>query len=117
MVKGDMVEPHESEEGADPVLDEAVRRIVSGFSPRRILLFGSRAWGRARDSSDYDLLVIVDRDGGIRSLEGEIRWELLDLEASFDIIVRSSSWWSEHSKTLYTLENKIERDGRELHVA
>jgi len=45
----------------DAKLAEAVRRLVEGLHPRAIILFGSRARGDHRESSDYDLLVISDR--------------------------------------------------------
>jgi predicted nucleotidyltransferase len=40
-------------------LQIVVERLVSGLSPERIILFGSRAEGTADDHSDVDLLVIV----------------------------------------------------------
>ena len=44
------------------LLDEIVRRILQVGSPRRIVLFGSRARGDARPDSDIDLLIIEDSD-------------------------------------------------------
>ena len=44
----------------DPILAEATRRLVEGFDPERIILFGSRARGTGDAHSDYDLLVIFD---------------------------------------------------------
>ncbi|MDI9583518.1 MAG: nucleotidyltransferase domain-containing protein [Acidobacteriota bacterium] len=46
----------------DAVLDEIVRRIVEVADPDRIILFGSRARGDAREDSDYDVLVVADCD-------------------------------------------------------
>lgn len=45
----------------DTRLDEIVRRLVDEFHPERIILFGSRAWGRPTEDSDLDVLVIVER--------------------------------------------------------
>jgi predicted nucleotidyltransferase len=42
---------------ADPHLDEIVR-LLKGYEPERIILFGSRARGDADEYSDYDLIVI-----------------------------------------------------------
>lgn len=39
-------------------LQEIVNRILSVGSPRKIVLFGSRARGEARSDSDLDLLII-----------------------------------------------------------
>ncbi len=44
------------------LLDVVVRRILAVGSPRRIVLFGSRARGDARPDSDLDLLIIEDSD-------------------------------------------------------
>ncbi len=40
------------------VLDRMVRAIVDEVDPEQVILFGSRARGEARDTSDIDLLVI-----------------------------------------------------------
>lgn len=61
----------------DPVLHafaSAVRGRL-GDRIRRIVLFGSRARGEARDDSDYDILVIVDRR------TPDIRQTILEIEA------------------------------------
>ncbi len=44
------------------LLDEVVRRIKAVGSPRKIVLFGSRARGDNRPDSDLDLLVIEESD-------------------------------------------------------
>ncbi len=46
----------------DELLDRVVRRILSVGSPRKIVLFGSRARGDARPDSDLDLLIIEESD-------------------------------------------------------
>lgn len=44
------------------LLDEIVERILQVGSPQRIVVFGSRARGDARDDSDLDLLIVEDSD-------------------------------------------------------
>lgn len=39
--------------------EKMTRRIVERFRPQRIILFGSRARGSARPTSDFDLLIIA----------------------------------------------------------
>ncbi len=44
----------------DRAIQELVRRIVAGFQPQRILLFGSYAYGTPTPESDVDVLVVMD---------------------------------------------------------
>jgi len=42
---------------------EALPRIIARFNPRRIILFGSFAWGEPSTSSDIDICVLLDGRG------------------------------------------------------
>jgi len=44
----------------DEVIRDLVARIAERFRPRRIILFGSYAYGQPRPESDVDLLVVMD---------------------------------------------------------
>lgn len=73
----------------DPWISVIVERVVKHFHPDRIILFGSRARGDARDDSDYDLLVVLPV---VRSRFHDavaIRRVLADLPLSKDVIVAS----------------------------
>jgi hypothetical protein len=43
----------------EATLAEITRRLVAALSPQGIYLFGSHAYGTARESSDVDVLVIL----------------------------------------------------------
>ncbi|GAB3638482.1 hypothetical protein GCM10027422_40720 [Hymenobacter arcticus] len=43
-------------------IQAVVRRIVEGYAPDRIILFGSYAYGEPTEHSDLDLLVVKDTD-------------------------------------------------------
>ncbi len=49
-------------EDPDPRLERLLDAVVSALNPRAVYLFGSRAEGRERPDSDYDLMVVVPDD-------------------------------------------------------
>jgi predicted nucleotidyltransferase len=51
------------------LLDNIVRLI----NPRRVILFGSRARGDARENSDWDLMIVVDDD----TRQEQVNWEVM----------------------------------------
>lgn len=71
----------------DPWLPMIVGRIVRVVNPAKIILFGSRARGDAREDSDYDLLVIVDAATNRRALRIAIRRSFDDLAVAADVVV------------------------------
>lgn len=42
------------------ILDDMVRKIVEGYQPEKIILFGSYAYGDPDEDSDIDLLIIKE---------------------------------------------------------
>ena len=98
-------------------LREAVQRVVNGFAPRRVVLFGSHAWGHPGPDSDYDLLVLVRGEEDVRRLAGRIRRALRGIPAAFDIVVRDVDVWQKWAQTPLTLEYRVEHDGEILHDA
>lgn len=68
-------------------LDAVVERIVSGYAPERIIVFGSHASGEAREGSDVDLLIVKETDQ--RPLERRLAVErlLADREVPLDLFV------------------------------
>ncbi|MGB9723481.1 MAG: nucleotidyltransferase domain-containing protein [Chloroflexia bacterium] len=47
-------------ERAGEILQEIVRRLVAGYAPQKVILFGSYAYGEPDAGSDIDLLIIKD---------------------------------------------------------
>ena len=41
-------------------LTEKIDVIVAKFNPEKLILFGSRAWGKPTDDSDIDLIIVSD---------------------------------------------------------
>jgi len=71
------------------VLEEIVERICAGFSPEKIILFGSHARNEATRHSDVDLLVVADTDLPPGQRFPAVRRLLADYPAGFDIIVKT----------------------------
>jgi predicted nucleotidyltransferase len=68
-----------------------VDRIVAGFKPRRIVLFGSYACGSPTEDSDVDLLITRQRwSMSPLTAAGRIRVEL-GVPFAMDLIVRSEA--------------------------
>ncbi|MCX7855017.1 MAG: nucleotidyltransferase domain-containing protein [Anaerolineae bacterium] len=68
-------------------LEEIVRQLRE-MGACRIILFGSRARGRARRESDIDLLVIMDDDRTFKERMREI-YARLETDADVDILAYS----------------------------
>lgn len=70
-------------------INEAVRRIVEGFHPVRVILFGSHARGTADEMSDVDLLILHPLDGSMtrRQLTTAMDNALYGLSLPRDIVV------------------------------
>lgn len=85
------VEQDVSGGGARPAAAEMlpviIDRIVRGFQPERIILFGSHARGEAGQHSDIDLLVVLPEVTDKRKAAVAIAQALGDLTVSKDIIV------------------------------
>lgn len=70
-------------------LEIAVKRVVAGFAPEQIVLFGSRARGEERDGSDVDLLVVLPEVTDHFDDAVSIRRALSDLPIAKDVVVAS----------------------------
>ncbi|WP_375418889.1 nucleotidyltransferase domain-containing protein [uncultured Hymenobacter sp.] len=96
-----------------------VARIVEGYQPDRIILFGSYAYGTPTEDSDLDLLVVK---GG----EKRPVWErMAAIEKLFvrskapamDVVVVNSEEARRYSRGRYGIEAFALQNGRELYAA
>ena len=97
-----------------------VARIVAGYQPDRIILFGSYAYGTPTDDSDLDLLVV--KAGDTRK-----KWErIVEISGlahgipdapAMDILVLNDAEEQRARQIRFLVEHKALRDGRELYAA
>jgi uncharacterized protein len=80
-----------------------------------VILFGSRARGEENEESDWDILVLSEKNVG--KLESEIRDKLYDLELEtgeiFSLFVYSKMDWENRQKVTPFYHN-VNRDGIRL---
>jgi len=69
------------------IIAEMVQRIVEGFDPNQIILFGSHARGAAGPDSDVDLLVVMPVEGSRREQRVAIRVALRGMGMAKDVFV------------------------------
>jgi predicted nucleotidyltransferase len=98
-------------------LPEAVERIVEGFDPLRVILFGSLARGEANYHSDIDLLVVfpeVKREDK-PDLMVEILRSLADLPAPKDVVVTDLDEIERRGDLVGTVLRPALREGKVLY--
>lgn len=103
-------------EAQEAALDQVVARIVEAVRPWRIVLFGSRARGTARQESDYDIYVEVD-DTTTSPREAHDRiWSLVHCSLSIDLKVHARGTIETRRDDPGTIEWDVAREGRVLYA-
>ena len=95
----------EQESRSEVILREVVSRIRRTVRPDRIVLFGSRATGRARRDSDYDILVVRESRVPRYRRSRAIYAALADVPAEVEVVVytpREIREWRDVPKAFVT---------------
>ncbi len=92
------------------------RRIVRGFRPDRIILFGSQAQGGARRDSDVDLLVVLPNVEHRRRAAAKIHTALLGIPMGKDVIVVTPEDVQRLADVVGTVIQPALREGRTIYV-
>jgi predicted nucleotidyltransferase len=97
-------------------LQEVIRRLVDGFAPERIILFGSQARGVADEHSDVDLLVICPLTGARRALMVAMDRALRGLAIARDIVVLTPQEFERDRCIPGTIARPADQEGKVLYV-
>ena len=100
-------------------IQAVVRRIVEGYAPDRIILFGSYAYGTPTEHSDLDLLIIKKHAEAKRAERAiAIRTLLWGTDApAMDIIIRTPEEMAARLPLYYTVEAQALEKGRILYAS
>ena len=101
-----MINPSE-----DKMCQEIVSYIREVASPRKIVLFGSRARGDGNEESDYDLLVVKDEVTSRPEETHQINVALLALPIFADVVVRSAEEDRKYQQIRVGFQKRLMEDG------
>ena len=102
----------------DAILGEMVKRLVSGFKPERIYLFGSRAAGTATVDSDYDLMMVVADSSLPRYRREQAAYRALcGIPVGKDVLVMTSGEFDARKTVVCSLPAVVEREGKLVYSA
>jgi len=100
---------------SNEILHEVKERLVDGFAPERIILFGSQARETADDRSDVDILVVCSFTGKRRHLMLEMDRALGGLDHAFDILILRPEEFQIDSLIAGTVGRYASQEGKVLY--
>lgn len=99
------------------ILQQITNTIKSKDTNAKIILFGSHARGTAHSDSDWDILIILNRDKVSLQTEQELRHSLIDVELEVGEVISafiySKNDWENKFKITPFYKNVI-REGKNL---
>jgi len=95
----------------DKTLEKIIEKILEVIIPDKIILFGSRAKGNAREDSDYDILIIKSGIKNKREISKKIYLNL-NIPVSVDIIVQTPESIEENMKRFYSVIKEAINEGK-----
>lgn len=106
---------HESLCSRDPLVERVVRRIARSVKPERVILFGSRATGDAREDSDIDLVVVYSGPKTKRQIQVGIHRLFPNPDFSMDVFVLSPEELESQKTIANTLAREVAERGVECY--
>ena len=98
---------------SDKTLDKIRDIIIETVHPDKIILFGSRATGKNRNNSDYDIFVLKSGITNERLIASDIYMALLDFEVgtSVDIVASSPEKFEKNKDNPYMIYSDVNTQG------
>ena len=93
------------------LLDKIVDRIVSKFSPEKIIIFGSAAKGTALAGSDVDMLVIMNTELPYYRRSGPVRAAMRGIPVATDMMVLTPQEYEELKDDELSFASEISKTG------
>ena len=100
---------------SEEILKEVTRRLVEGFHPDRIILFGSQARGTADDRSDVDILVICPVSDNRRTLTLSMDRSLKGMRLARDIVILTPEEYELDNNIPGTISRYVHLEGKTLY--
>ena len=85
------------------ILTSIKRLVEERDSSAKIYLYGSRAKGNAKKDSDWDLLILLNRDQITFEIENAITYPLYDLEFETGEIISPMIYSQKEWNTIYSI--------------
>ncbi len=99
----------------EATIQEITKRLVDGFHPRRVILFGSHARGDAGPQSDVDLIVLFDELDDRYRTEAAMIAVLRGIRVPIDLLAFSSSEFEDERSRFGSVAGPAAREGRVLY--
>jgi len=100
--------------GSDKIAD-IVTKIVSGYNPDKIILFGSYANGKPTEDSDLDLMIIKATDLPRPQRTVQVRKILYGAMVPIDLIVYTPQEIAESKDNIFSFVSEVLNTGKTLY--
>jgi predicted nucleotidyltransferase len=101
----------------DPLLKKIVSALKEEFKPLQVYLFGSRAQGTSKKDSDYDFVVVIEKDKHGRLANMDRAAKALDhLSVKADVFVYSKEEFNEWKNELSSIPETAFNVGKEIEL-
>ncbi len=97
------------------IINDIKNTIIKYENPKKIILFGSYATGKATDDSDLDFMVIKQTDDKIYKRGRDLKWELADYPFEIDLLIKTPDEFSKWSDIPISFNAKINNRGKVLY--